>query len=57
MYILEELAEEAMERVRCSEEYSEVMERIECSEKCGEEVIERVGYGKGRGDSDNGRVS
>jgi len=57
VYILEELAEEAMERVRCNEERSEVMERVECSEKRGEEVIERVGCSKGCGNSDDGRVS
>ena len=57
MHILEELAEEAIERVRCSEERGKVIERVECSEKCGEEVIERVGCGKGRGDNNDGRVS
>jgi len=57
VYILEELAEEAMERVRCSEKCGKVIERVECSEEYGEEVIKRVGCGKGRGDSDDGRVS
>jgi hypothetical protein len=44
VYTLEELAKEAMERVRCSEER-------------GEEVMERVECGKGRGNSNNERVS
>ena len=57
MYILEELAKKAMEKVRCSEECGEVIERIKCSKECGEEVMERVGCSKGRGDSDDGRVS
>ena len=46
-----------MERVRCSKERGEVIERVGCSKECGEGVIERVRYGKGRGDNDNGRVS
>ena len=57
MYILEELAKEAIERVRCSKEYSEVMERVEYSKECSKGVIERVRCGKGRGDNDDGRVS
>ena len=57
VHTLEELAEEAMERVRCSEERGEVMERVECSEECGEGVMERVRCGEGRGDNDDGRVS
>ena len=57
VYILEELAKEAMERVRCSEECSKVMERVECSEERSEEVIERVGCGKGCSDSDDGHIS
>ena len=57
MYILEELAKEAIERVRCSKERGEVIERVECSEECGEGVMERVRCGEGRGDNDNGRVS
>ena len=43
MYILKELAKEAIRRVRYSKERSE--------------VIERVGCGKGRGDSSNRYVS
>ena len=61
MYILEELAKEAIERVRYSKERSEVIERVECSKECSKEysegVIERVGCGKGRSNSGNGRVS
>ena len=57
MYILEELAKEAIERVRCSKERGEVMERVEYSEECGEGVMERVGCGEGCGNSDDGRVS
>ena len=61
VHTLEELAKEAIERVRCSKERGEVMERVEYSKECSEEysegVIERVGCGEGRGDSGNGRVS
>ena len=57
MYILEELAKEAMERVRCNKEYSKVIEKVECIEECGKEVMERVGCGKGCSDSDDGHVS
>ena len=61
VYILEELAKEAIERVRCSKERSKVIERVECSKECSKEygkgVMERVGCGEGRGDSGNGRVS
>ena len=57
MYILEELAKEAIERVRCSKECSEVIERVECSEERSKGVMEKVGCGKGRGDSNDGHVS
>jgi hypothetical protein len=51
------LAKEAIERVRYSKERSEVIERVGYNKECGEGVIERVGCGKGRGDSDNRYVS
>ena len=57
MYILEELAKEAIERVRCNKERGKVIERVECSKEHGKEVIERIRCGKRRGDSDDGRVS
>ena len=44
VYTLEELAKEAIERVRCSK-------------KRGKGVMERVGCGKGRGDSNDGHIS
>jgi hypothetical protein len=57
VYILEKLAKEAIERVRYSKERSKVIERVEYSKEYGKEVIERVGCGKGRSNSDNGYVS
>ena len=57
MHILEELAKEAIERIRCSEKCSEVIERVKCSKKYSEEVIKRVGCGKGRSNNDDRRVS
>jgi len=57
VYILKELAKEAIRRVRYSKERSEVIERVGYSKERSEEVIERVGCGKGRGDSSNRYVS
>jgi len=57
VHILEELAKEAIERIRCSEKCSEVIERVKCSKKYSEEVIKRVGCGKGRSNNDDRRVS
>ena len=43
--------------MRYSKERGKVMERVEYSKECGKEVIKRVGCSKGRGDSNDGRVS